>query len=291
LNDSSSNPPRIEGWRTKKQILGISFACIRRGYRVRRWRARPVFISPSIPRLPQTPANPSAPPENCCSNAPSYIEMATSFAPLLFATFLCTALSLSPGVFDLIRKCSVVNPFDGSRDFALEGLTRRSLVVVLPQLGDFDTAEYVEQLMACEKELREAELDLRIIGIGDVQSAKKFSGFTGLSLDQLRVDPTASIHEVLKLHAGPNWDAPPFIPDAVKPQARAWINYMAMCSGFAAPGTMQEILRGYVGDKTATERLRPTDQLKVGPLTITGTRRVQIGPLIDYENSWKEERG
>jgi hypothetical protein len=76
----------------------------------------------------------------------------------------------------------------------------------------------------------------------------------------------------------------------VKGAARAWLNYMAMCAGISAPGTLREILRGYVGDKSAPERLSEQETVNAGPVSITGTRDVKIGP-ISYQNAWKDDVG
>jgi hypothetical protein len=42
----------------------------------------------------------------------------------------------------------------------------------------------------------------------------------------------------------------------------------AMCAGIGSPGTLQEILRGYFGDKKAPERFRDDDIVKAGFITI-----------------------
>ena len=187
----------------------------------------------------------------------------------------------------------MTNPLDGSVASAVEGLGTKSLVIVLPQLGDFDTAEYVEQLLACESEMQAADLDWRIISIGDAGSAKRFAQFTSLPLERIRVCEDDRLHSSLGLACGPNWDLPGWCPETVFGlDSRAWLNYMAMCAGLASPGTLQEIFRGYVGDKDAPERLAADAQVRAGPITITGTRRVTIGEgLIDYENLWKDEQG
>lgn len=186
--------------------------------------------------------------------------------------------------------------------------TKKVLLVVMPQLGDFDSAEYAEQLCALLPDLKKANVDLRIVGIGNMESAKLFSRHTGMPLDHLLVDPTATVHQRLGLHRGPNWDVPSWIPNSVldwfasdicqnkNPNlpsivvARAWLNYMAMCAGIAAPGTLAEILRGYLGDRSAPERLRPGERIEAGPIAITGVTDVKLGP-IEYQSLWKDQEG
>jgi len=211
---------------------------------------------------------------------------------LLLLVSIATGLVPS-SPFQTLKIAQVVDPRDGSTGSATAGLGKASLCVILPQLGDFDTAEYCEQLIACEKEMAEAQLDWRIIGIGDVNSAKKFCKFTSLPLERLRMVQDSSLHESLQLANGPDWDVPfDFFPETVFGlNTRAWLNYMAMCAGLYAPGTLREILRGYVGDKTAPERLAEDEEVRAAPVVITGTKRVKLGPFIEYDNLWASESG
>ena len=77
----------------------------------------------------------------------------------------------------------------------------------------------------------------------------------------------------------------------LRPAADAWLNYLAMCAGLGAPGTLAEILRGYLGDTSAPERLSPDAIVTAGPVTIgPGVGPVQIGP-VKYTNAWADHRG
>jgi len=233
----------------------------------------------------------------------------------LLATFAYACLALAPPVispaYSTLRFGQVIDPRYGTYVSPLQGCSGRTLVVLLPQLGEFDSAEFVEQLCAVEDDLRVASIDLRVIGIGDTRSALRFSSVQGLSLDKLRVDPEATLHRALGLYAGPGWRAPKFLGNGalaallstlpggknrpqrymLRPQFDAWLNYLAMCAGIGAPGTLQEILRGYFGDQTAPERLPPTETVTAGFVKIgPGVGPVKIGPL-KYKNSWKDEKG
>lgn len=245
-------------------------------------------------------------------------------------------------VYELIEKAPVINPSTNAACKALEGLLSSSingplgamqgifgaqdnaydylLVIIMPQLGDFDSAEYAELISAIQQDLKNNKIALRIIGLGDTASAKKFATFSGLSLDSIRVDPTGRIHGALNLHRGPNWDVPSFIPGPVlewfadycgaqeandgtrdvNAIARSWLNYMAMCAGISAPDTLPEIIRGYIGDKEAPERLRADDVVTVPAsnnensnepfIKIKGITDVKLGP-IEYQSLWKNEEG
>lgn len=228
-------------------------------------------------------------------------------------SILCCAVgsvALASPAFESIRSApSLVHARTGSLSPLSFG-TGKTLVVLLPQLGEFDSAEFVEQLVAVEQELEENDVALRVIGIGDATAAKRFCAFSGLSADKLYCDPQGALHTALGLHAGPGWRIPERMPDSLltlilntlpggppddpgqlRPVATAWLNYMAMCAGIAAPGTLAEILRGYMGDRSAPERLASDAVVKAGPVEIgPGVGPVRIGPLR-YSNPWAAERG
>jgi hypothetical protein len=239
---------------------------------------------------------------------------------LLAAVRHAVALALT-SPYKVISSASVIDPRDGKRTLALQGINSkmllergvrgRSLVILLPQLGEFDSSEYCEQLVAVLDDIQRAELQLRVIGIGDVDAARRFCSFVGLPLSNMRVDPEGALHAALDLHAGPGWAFPEWLPDPAlglvlctlpgggrppatsdyRAIANAWLNYLAMCAGLGAPGTLAEILRGYLGDRSAPERLHAADVVTAGPVVIgPGVGPVAIGPLR-YHNFWKDERG
>ncbi len=255
-------------------------------------------------------------------------------------------LRLDSHVWDALNEAPVLNPVSGTQCRALDGVIRNGpndffesitsiidtgskseakehvLVIIMPQLGDFDSAEYAELLARVQEDLRRAKISLRVIGIGDSESAKRFATFSGLDLESIRVDPTGNLHRSLGLHQGPDWDVPSFVPESIldwfsdyvgaeedatrdsKAIFRSWLNYMAMCAGIASPDTLPEIFRGYIGDKNSPERIQQDEIVTVGGTTgtqidrevedpfiaITGTTDVKLGPF-KYQQAWKDESG
>mmetsp|Transcript_37127 Transcript_37127/g.83598 ORF Transcript_37127/g.83598 Transcript_37127/m.83598 type:complete len:326 (+) Transcript_37127:170-1147(+) len=66
---------------------------------------------------------------------------------------------------------------------------------------------------------------------------------------------------------------------------------MAMCAGIGAPGTLREIIRGYLGDTSAPERFRDGDVVEAGPVTIgPGVGPTKVGPVV-YDQWFSDERG
>lgn len=222
-----------------------------------------------------------------------------------------TSALVSP-IYETIQKSQVLDPTTGQWGSPLSSSSsdKKSLVIVLPQLGEFDSSEFCEQLIAAQSTLVKNNIELKVIGIGNEQAAKSFCQFSGLDMNALRVDPDATIHKELNLHAGPNWDVPDGVSDDVltfllnqlpggapndttilRSTARAWLNYLAMCAGLGAPGTLPEIFRGYFGDFSAPERFAPDDTVKAGFITIgPGVGPVKLGPL-SYSQWWEDERG
>jgi glutaredoxin-related protein len=233
---------------------------------------------------------------------------------VILATWTLTAALVSrssQSPFEVIKASKVLNHLTGSSSSPLEGVSgQKSLVVLLPQLGEFDSAEMCEQLLAVEDQLAEAGVSLRVVGIGSSDAAEEFCGFTGISPNTLRVDPDATLHRALGLHAGPGWTVPEYVSDGMcsfllstlpggapedesllRTTADAWLNYLAMCAGLGAPGTLREILRGYFGDQSAPERFAPDDEVTAGFVKIgPGVGPVKLGPFT-YSNWWADESG
>jgi hypothetical protein len=63
----------------------------------------------------------------------------------------------------------------------------RRLVVLLSQLGDFDSLEYAQALAAALPQLQAAGIALLAIGIGADPGADRFCDFTGLPRELLQV--------------------------------------------------------------------------------------------------------
>ncbi|MBV5260179.1 hypothetical protein FLX56_17340 [Synechococcus moorigangaii CMS01] len=138
-------------------------------------------------------------------------------------------------------------------------LTRPLLVLILSQLGDFDSLEYAWWLQ------KEADLCRGIeyvaVGIGDRHSGQKFCDYTGFPPEKLFIDPQATLHQELDLYRGLTWKIP-----GLKAGQNAWVNLMLMCAGIGSPGTLREVLRGYTGDKKAPQLFADDEVVKAAPL-------------------------
>ncbi len=123
------------------------------------------------------------------------------------------------------------------------GHGQRRLVVLMGQLGDFDSLEYAQALAAALPQLQAAGMALLVIAIGNDAGAERFCAYTGLPRPYLQVDGEPNLHRSLGLYAG------------LQSPGGPWPALLLMCAGIGSPGTLAEVLRGYSGDRQAPARL------------------------------------
>jgi hypothetical protein len=119
----------------------------------------------------------------------------------------------------------------------------RRLVLLLTQLGDFDSMEYAQALVPVLPQLEAAGIRLRAIAIGDAAGADRFCSYTGFRREALEVDAEPQLHRELGLYAGLQTPGGP------------WPGLLLMCAGIGSPGTLAEVFRGYRGDRNAPQRI------------------------------------
>jgi hypothetical protein len=123
------------------------------------------------------------------------------------------------------------------------GRGRRRLVLLMSQLGDFDSLEYAQALVAAWPQLEAAGIAVLAIGIGDEAGRQRFCAFTGFPPERLEVAAEPLLHRELGLYEGLQQIGGP------------WPNLLLMCAGIGSPGTLAEVLRGYTGDRNAPQRI------------------------------------
>ena len=134
------------------------------------------------------------------------------------------------------------------------GQGRRRLVLLFPQLGDFDSLEYAQALVALWPQLQAAEIHVLAIGIGDEAGRQRFCTFTGFPIERLQVDAEPGLHRALGLYGG------------LRQVGGPWPNLLLMCAGMGSPGTLAEVLRGYTGDRSAPQRIADDETILAPPL-------------------------
>lgn len=154
---------------------------------------------------------------------------------------------------------------------------RRRLVVLMGQLGDFDSLEYAQALAAELPRLEAAGIALLAIAIGNDAGAGRFCRHTGLPRHCLQVEATPELHRRLGLYAGLQTPLGP------------WPALLLMCAGIGSPGTLAEVLRGYSGDRQAPPRL----ELPLFNLVGRGYLRpfelatVRLGNMAEVLGHWR----
>jgi hypothetical protein len=164
--------------------------------------------------------------------------------------------------YEILQRTERQRVSDGAIAPVLDlGSDAKQLVLVWSQLGDFDSLEYAWWLQKEKALLKRSEVRVRAIGIGNRASGQKFCQYTGFPEQDLFVDPTAEIHHQLSLYSGLTYKWPGLLPEQ-----RAWLNLMLMCAGIGSPGTLAEVLRGYLGDRRAPQLIDNEEVVKAGPL-------------------------
>ncbi len=167
--------------------------------------------------------------------------------------------------FTILTQAQGIRVSDGQTSHCLDGVDphRSLLVLIWPQLGDFDSLEYAWWLQRESAQLPNQlqNLEIRAIGIGNLAAGEQFCKYTGFSPEQLWLDPTAVLHRELGLYAGLALKVPGF-----KPTQNAWLNLLLMCAGIGSPGTLTEVFRGYKGDRTAPQLIADDATIQATPL-------------------------
>ena len=120
---------------------------------------------------------------------------------------------------------------------------KKSLLVYLTHLGDLSSWELAQKLNYYMPKIKSAGLNLVAVAPGaTTTNAVEFSLKTGLSTDDLYLDFDAVSYNALKFNKG-------FMPNA---NISPYLKLLPMLVGIQSEGTIAEVLRGYVGDKTAS---------------------------------------
>lgn len=166
-------------------------------------------------------------------------------------------------LYTLLRQTQRQRVSDRSLVPVLEDLPgfELSLILLWPQLGDFDSLEYAWWIQRYRSQLQDHQISVRAVGIGDQDSGQQFCDYTGFPTEELLLDSTAELHHKLDLYRGLAVQIP-----GLSAGQKAWMNLILMCAGIGSPGTLREVLRGYTGDRQAPQLIAPDEKVRAKPL-------------------------
>ena len=140
----------------------------------------------------------------------------------------------------------------------------KRLFAILGSFADFDSFEYGQELSRNNEKLCRNSIKLIVIGIGSEKSKEYFCKFTKLRNEDVFAVEDADLHNKLNLNSGLSLPLP------------SLINLLIMCTGINSPGTIKEVLRGYLGDKNSRAIFKSDEDIKIGKFTLFK------GTLFDY---------
>ncbi|MEM9805711.1 MAG: peroxiredoxin-like family protein [Cyanobacteria bacterium P01_D01_bin.56] len=164
-------------------------------------------------------------------------------------------------VYEILSRTQRLRVSDGDTVSLLTPGVTKQLVLVWPQLGDFDSLEYAWWLQRAATQLAAQGLTIRAVGIGDRNSGKAFCAYTGFPEESLLLDPDGALHKELGLYPGLTLSVPGF-----NQRQNAWLNLLLMCAGIGSPGTLAEVFRGYLGDRNAPQLIQDDEVVQATPL-------------------------
>jgi hypothetical protein len=130
----------------------------------------------------------------------------------------------------------------------LKSGTNATLLAMLTPFADFDSFELAQSIAKRQHSLDTRSIDVIAIGIGSLSGAQLFAHKTGFPSACLYCDPDAGVHKRLNLYGGLfNRGGLPGL--------------LLMCAGIGSPGTLREVARGYVGDKTSEQIFQRGDTI------------------------------
>lgn len=122
-----------------------------------------------------------------------------------------------------------------------EDAEERIVFAFATHFADLTTWEYARVLKKEKKKLEESNVKLVFVAIGRPEQAKLFCKECNFDEQDVYCDPEGNSYEKLGFNRG-------FAPDT---NVSGYLKLLAMLAGLGSPGTIPEVLRGYVGDRNA----------------------------------------
>ncbi|CAL5228424.1 g11558 [Coccomyxa viridis] len=111
----------------------------------------------------------------------------------------------------------------------------------MTHFADLSSWELAQKVKKVIPTLEARGVKVIAVGLGGLDQARRFAEVLQFPLDNLYADATGQCYKALGFSPG-------FAPQAgVSP----YLKLLPMLAGIGSPGTIQEVLRGYIGDRSA----------------------------------------
>lgn len=161
------------------------------------------------------------------------VSSSLSIAPSFFKS--CDYQLYSPKLKQEVALSSLVNS-------CKEQGQRGSLLLFLTHAGDLSSFELTQQLLHYQAQLGDVNI-VTIMPGATSANAEQFCTLTKLPAEKLYVDRSTNLYRELSFGGGFLHSQRQLVP--------AYLRLLPMLMGVGSPGTIQEVLRGYVGDRSA----------------------------------------
>lgn len=170
----------------------------------------------------------------------------------------------------------------------------RTALVFLTHGGDLAPQELVPRLAKRLPSLRAQGVKVLVFLMGTPENAAAFAETVGLGGELggeggalFFADPTAAAYDALGFSKG--FD--PELPIVGKGALPGWVRTGLMLAGLGSPGTMQEVARGYLGDRSAPPIFEGS-----GPFDILGKNyqrpmelaTLRLNSMVTVLSQWKD---
>lgn len=172
----------------------------------------------------------------------------------------------------------------------LGGAKNGYVLLFLTHLGDLASFELAQQAIYYLPQIQSSEVKLAAICPGaSLASADEFCRLTNFPAESLFIDSTAHLYEELMFSKG-------FLPE--NKQVSPYLKLLPMLMGIGSPGTIPEVLRGYIGDRNAPsawirESLRLVEQRQFDVLGQNYQRpfelaTIRLQNMMDVLQNWQK---
>ena len=118
---------------------------------------------------------------------------------------------------------------------------KRTIVLFLTQLADFDSWEQAKFIVNDLPRLEAANVNVIAFGLGSVQAGEQFCERTKFPKEKLIVTSSSRLYRKMEYSPG--------FGDALPVKLPGMVKLLVMCAGIGSPGTLKTVISGYFGSK------------------------------------------